>query len=85
MYIFGKYTCFQAVNKQFRTVKPTRVISLVERLIRLYVLQVSIPALMTSQGGAFQPDKLCRTVDEAKIYAAEYTLLQLGVPIESVY
>ncbi|KAK7098358.1 hypothetical protein V1264_002678 [Littorina saxatilis] len=50
---------------------------------QLFLFKVSIPALMTQNAGPFQPDKLCRTVDEAKIYAAEYTLLQLGVPIES--
>lgn len=50
---------------------------------QLFLFKVSIPALMTSSAGPFQPDKLCRTVEEAKIYAAEYTLLQMGVPIES--
>lgn len=42
------------------------------------MFKVSIPGLATQ----YQPPKLCRTVDEAKSYAAEYTLQQLGVPIE---
>ncbi|XP_025086418.1 APOBEC1 complementation factor-like isoform X2 [Pomacea canaliculata] len=50
---------------------------------QLFLFKVSIPALMTQNSGPFQPDKLCRTVEEAKVYAAEYTLLQLGVPVES--
>ena len=44
----------------------------------LISFKVSIPGLATQ----YQPPKLCRTVDEAKSYAAEYTLQQLGVPIE---
>ena len=46
----------------------------------LIVFQVSIPGLATQ----YQPPKLCRTVDEAKCYAAEYTLQQLGVPLEGM-
>lgn len=42
--------------------------------------QVSIPGLATQ----YQPPKLCRTVEEAKSYAAEYTLQQLGVPLEGM-
>lgn len=45
-----------------------------------FLYQVSIPALPVQ---TIQPNKLCRTVEEAKIYAAEYTLMQLGIPIES--
>lgn len=41
---------------------------------------MSIPGLATQ----YQPPKLCRTVEEAKIYAAEYTLQQLGVPLEGI-
>ncbi|KAK7476919.1 hypothetical protein BaRGS_00031858 [Batillaria attramentaria] len=50
--------------------------------IQLFLFKVQIPAL-TQSTGVFQPDKLCRTVDEAKAYAAEYTLLQLGIPVDS--
>ncbi|KAL8568170.1 hypothetical protein ACOMHN_027693 [Nucella lapillus] len=50
--------------------------------IQLFLFKVSVPALMTQNAGPFQPDKLCRTVEEAKVYAAEYVLLQLGVHIE---
>ncbi|XP_078366139.1 putative RNA-binding protein 46 isoform X2 [Oculina patagonica] len=48
--------------------------------IQLFLHKVSIPGLATQ----YQPPKLCRTVEEAKSYAAEYTLQQLGVPIEVV-
>ena len=42
---------------------------------------MTIPALASQfQNAAFQPPKLCRTVDDAKNYAAEYVLLQLGYP-----
>ncbi|XP_076450587.1 APOBEC1 complementation factor-like isoform X2 [Babylonia areolata] len=51
--------------------------------LQLFLFKVSIPALMTQNAGPFQPDKLCRTVDEAKVYAAEYAMLQMGVPFES--
>ena len=39
--------------------------------------QVAIPGL---PGHSFQPDKLCTTTDQAKNQAAEYVLLQLGMP-----
>jgi hypothetical protein len=45
----------------------------------LYLYKVSIPALSNS---TFQPNKLCRDPMEAKNYAAEYTLLQLGMQLE---
>ncbi|XP_027051803.1 APOBEC1 complementation factor-like isoform X3 [Pocillopora damicornis] len=48
--------------------------------IQLFLHKVSIPGLATQ----YQPPKLCRTVEEAKSYAAEYTLQQLGVPIEGM-
>ncbi|XP_015764160.1 PREDICTED: probable RNA-binding protein 46 [Acropora digitifera] len=48
--------------------------------IQLFLHKVSIQGL----GTQYQPPKLCRTVEEAKSYAAEYTLQQLGVPVEVV-
>ena len=32
----------------------------------------------------FQPNKLARSVEEAKLTAAEYTLTQLGFPVDGV-
>ena len=44
---------------------------------------MSIPALAGQYpNSTFQPNKLCRSVEEAKNYAAEYVLMQLGVPME---
>ncbi|KAM7451805.1 RNA-binding protein 47 [Porites harrisoni] len=48
--------------------------------MQLFLHKVSIPGLATQ----YQPPKLCRTVEEAKSYASEYTLQQLGIPIEVV-
>ncbi|XP_059166916.1 APOBEC1 complementation factor-like isoform X2 [Physella acuta] len=47
---------------------------------QFFLFKVSIPALPSQ---TIQPNKLCRTVEEAKIFAAEYTLMQLGLPVES--
>ncbi|CAG5125184.1 unnamed protein product, partial [Candidula unifasciata] len=47
---------------------------------QFFLFKVTIPAIPSQ---TVQPNKLCRTVEEAKIYAAEYTLMQLGIPIES--
>lgn len=41
---------------------------------QLFLYKVTIPAL----GNTYQPQKLCRNVDEAKMYSAEYTLSQIG-------
>lgn len=43
------------------------------------MVQVVIPAL---NGLPFQPNKLCRTLEEAKNYAAEYVLQQITVPTD---
>ena len=43
----------------------------------MYV-QVTISALNLQ----FQPNKLARSVEEAKLMAAEYTLTQIGVPVD---
>jgi len=48
---------------------------------QLFLFKVIIPALI-SQYPNFQPNKLCRTVDEAKNYAAEYVLAQLGIAVD---
>ncbi|KAL4225766.1 APOB1 complementation factor [Mactra antiquata] len=48
--------------------------------MQLYLYKVSIPAL--SSNGPFQPNKLSRTVEEAKTYAADFVLQQLGIPTE---
>ncbi|XP_070532807.1 RNA-binding protein 47-like isoform X12 [Ptychodera flava] len=45
-------------------------------------VEVSVPALAGHFPNSFQPNKLCPTVDEAKNYAAEYVLIQLGVPLD---
>lgn len=47
--------------------------------VQMFVFKVGIPAL-TASSGPFQPDKLGRTVDEAKSYAAVFVLQQLGIP-----
>jgi len=41
---------------------------------QLFLYKVTIPPL----GNTYQPQKLCRNVDEAKMFAAEYTLSQIG-------
>ena len=43
-------------------------------------VQVTISALNLQ----FQPNKLARSVEEAKLTAAEYTLTQIGVPVDGV-
>ncbi|XP_077310280.1 APOBEC1 complementation factor isoform X2 [Lithobates pipiens] len=52
---------------------------------QLFLYKITIP-LLASQNPAihpFTPPKLCISVDEAKNYAAEYTLQTLGIPTES--
>jgi len=49
--------------------------------VQLFLFKVSIPAL--AHNSQFTPNKLCRTVDEAKQFAAEYVLMQLNVPMEA--
>jgi len=52
--------------------------------IQLFLYKVTIPALAQANlNSSFQPNKLSRSVDEAKMYAAEYTLSQLGIPVEA--
>ena len=46
--------------------------------MQLFLYKVNIPALPT----LYQPQKLCRSVEEAKAYAAEYVLQQLGIPFD---
>ncbi|XP_070532793.1 APOBEC1 complementation factor-like isoform X3 [Ptychodera flava] len=50
--------------------------------VQLFLYKVSVPALAGHFPNSFQPNKLCPTVDEAKNYAAEYVLIQLGVPLD---
>ncbi|KAH9500528.1 APOB1 complementation factor [Bulinus truncatus] len=47
---------------------------------QFFLFKVTIPALASQ---TIQPNKLCRTVEEAKVFAAEFALLHLGIPIES--
>ncbi|XP_075469038.1 APOBEC1 complementation factor isoform X1 [Ascaphus truei] len=52
---------------------------------QLFLYKITIPVL-ASQNPAihpFTPPKLCVSVDEAKIFAAEYTLQTLGIPTET--
>ncbi|XP_071099974.1 APOBEC1 complementation factor-like isoform X1 [Haliotis cracherodii] len=51
--------------------------------MQLFLFKVTIPALASQNPAPFQPNKLCRTVEEAKSFAAEFVLLQLGVSVES--
>lgn len=48
----------------------------------ILVFQISVPALANS---CFQPNKLCRTVEEAKNFAAEHCLMQLGIGLGGEY
>ena len=50
--------------------------------LTMLVFQISVPALANS---CFQPNKLCRTVEEAKNFAAEHCLMQLGVGLGGEY
>ncbi|XP_022336433.1 APOBEC1 complementation factor-like isoform X2 [Crassostrea virginica] len=45
---------------------------------QLFLYKVTIPAYPNQ----FQPNKLCRTVDDAKCYAAEFVMSQLGIPMD---
>ncbi|GFN78747.1 Apobec1 complementation factor [Plakobranchus ocellatus] len=47
---------------------------------QFFLYKVSIPALPNH---VITPNKLCRTLEEARIFAAEYTLKFLGIPVES--
>ncbi|KAK3698365.1 hypothetical protein RRG08_022926 [Elysia crispata] len=47
---------------------------------QFFLYKVSIPALPNH---LITPNKLCRTLEEARIFAAEYTLKSLGIPVES--
>ena len=51
-------------------------------VVTMLVFQISVPALANS---CFQPNKLCRTVEEAKNFAAEHCLMQLGVGLGGEY
>ncbi|XP_064596728.1 APOBEC1 complementation factor-like [Liolophura sinensis] len=55
-----------------------------QQLLKLFFYKITIPALGTQfpNGNPFTPNKLCFTVEGAKVFAAEYTLMQLGVPLE---
>lgn len=44
------------------------------------ILQISIQSLNST----YQPSKLCRNVDDAKNYAADYALQQLSVPLDGM-
>lgn len=45
---------------------------------QLFLYKVTIPAYPNP----FQPNKLCRTVDDAKCYAAEFVMSQMGIPLD---
>nr|XP_056705767.1 APOBEC1 complementation factor [Euleptes europaea] len=51
---------------------------------QLFLYKITIPALASQNPTMhpFTPPKLCAFVDEAKTYAAEYTLQTLGIPVE---
>ncbi|XP_064597323.1 APOBEC1 complementation factor-like isoform X2 [Liolophura sinensis] len=57
-----------------------------QQLLQLFLYQITIPALSTQFPNhyPFTPNKLCSTVEGAKVFAAEYTLMQLGVPLEAL-
>lgn len=52
---------------------------------QLFLYKVTIPALASQNPTIhpFTPPKLCISVDEAKTYAADYTLQTLGIPTET--
>ncbi|XP_068114653.1 APOBEC1 complementation factor isoform X2 [Hyperolius riggenbachi] len=52
---------------------------------QLFLYKITIPMLATQNPAIhpFTPPKLCISVDEAKNYAAEYTLQTLGIPTET--
>ncbi|XP_048730769.2 APOBEC1 complementation factor-like isoform X2 [Ostrea edulis] len=45
---------------------------------QLFLYKVTVPAYPSS----FQPNKLCRTVEDAKCYAAEFVMSQMGIPMD---
>ncbi|XP_064609783.1 probable RNA-binding protein 46 isoform X2 [Liolophura sinensis] len=57
-----------------------------QQLLELFLYKITIPALGTQfpNRNPFTPNKLCPTVEGAKVFAAEYTLMQLGVPLEAL-
>ncbi|KAG8435548.1 hypothetical protein GDO86_013472 [Hymenochirus boettgeri] len=52
---------------------------------QLFLYKITIPALASQNPAVhpFTPAKLCISVDEAKSYAADYTLQTLGIPTET--
>ncbi|XP_072018114.1 probable RNA-binding protein 46 isoform X2 [Amphiura filiformis] len=50
--------------------------------VQLFVYRVTIPALGANFPNGFQPSKLCSNPDDAKIFAAEFVLSQLGMPLD---
>ncbi|KAK3103329.1 hypothetical protein FSP39_018536 [Pinctada imbricata] len=56
---------------------PTNPVTLKPQTVKSPA-QVTIPAYNTP----FQPNKLCRSVDDAKNYSAEFVMSQLGIPID---
>ncbi|XP_064597783.1 APOBEC1 complementation factor-like [Liolophura sinensis] len=53
---------------------------------QIFLYKITTPALGTQfpNRNPFTPNKLCSTVEGAKVFAAEYTLVQLGVPLEAL-
>ena len=49
--------------------------------MQLFLYKVNVPALPT----LYQPHKLCKSVEEAKAYAAEYVLQQVGVHFDGKF
>ncbi|XP_064596829.1 APOBEC1 complementation factor-like [Liolophura sinensis] len=52
-----------------------------QQLLELFLYKITIPALGTQfpNCNPFTPNKLCSTVEGAKVFAAEYTLMQLAL------
>ncbi|XP_052800784.1 probable RNA-binding protein 46 isoform X2 [Mya arenaria] len=48
--------------------------------VQLFLFKVTIPGVTGAM--PFQPNKLSRSIDEAKEYAAEFVLQQLGIPVD---
>ncbi|KAF6039886.1 A1CF [Bugula neritina] len=52
--------------------------------VQLFLFKVVIPGIANTTPGAgtYVPNKVCRTVEEAQNYAAEYVLMSLGLPYD---
>jgi hypothetical protein len=52
--------------------------TILEYVLSTSLFKVTVPAYPSP----FQPNKLCRTVEDAKCFAAEFVMSQMGIPMD---